>query len=115
MSAANPIANAPATSTWESVQNAFVDSGKWVSRQVTALFSGIKHYAVKIYEWAKPFFVNMSKFFAESYQKVKEFVMDHKEAVGTGTVLFFVGVIFTLICQSVCCSSDKPNTDAAKA
>lgn len=108
MSAANPIVvTAPTTSTWESIQNAVVDSSKWLGRQVNAFFTGIKDYAIKLYEWAKPFFVHMGKFFVESYQTAKDFVVQHKESVGAAVVAFFTGIIITVVSQSLCCGQEK--------
>jgi len=83
MSAATlPQAPAPATgapSTFDAMKQGALQTVNWMGRQIQILGSTIKEYAMKIVEWAKPFFQNIATMLGETFDKVKEFALANKE------------------------------------
>ncbi|NGX47971.1 MAG: hypothetical protein K1000chlam3_01357 [Chlamydiae bacterium] len=118
MSAANPVAAGATTSTFENVKQGALNAVNWMGKQIQWLTSSIKEYAVKVFEWAKPFFQNIGKMLGETYDKVREFTITNKEAsiaVGiTAVVSIGLGIGAYLLCCNKEEAKDEPKKDDSK-
>lgn len=104
---ANPVAVTTAPSTWDTIKNGVIDGANWTVRQVQWLGSTLKDYAIKAFEWAKPFFETLGKFFAEKFDQVKELIANNKEA----SLILLAGITITavtvLASQYICCTKES--------
>lgn len=90
-----PAAGAP--STFDAMKQGALQTVNWMGRQIQVLGSTIKEYAMKIVDWAKPFFQNVAKMLGETYDKTMEFAKANKEislAVVIGVPLVAIASIF---------------------
>lgn len=98
-------------STWDTIKNGVVEGFNWVGRQVKWLGQSIGDFAMKIYEFVKPFFTSVFRFVADSYHAIKEFFMENKQV----TIVSLVSIAITLVAVTaigfLCCS----NKNCAKA
>lgn len=76
----SPVATEATTSTFENVKQGALSTVNWMGKQIQWLASTIKDSAIKVFEWAKPFFQSIGKMLGETYDKVREFVIANKEA-----------------------------------
>lgn len=103
-----PAAETTVISTWETITNGLSDATNWVVRNVKWLGSAIADSAVKVYEWAKPAFISIGKFFAEQYESLREFLSQHKEASIAVAVASTVTLIVAGLSYLICCAEEKP-------
>lgn len=66
------------TSTFYQIRNGALNAVYWVGKQIQWFGRTIKDYAVKIYEWAKPFLEAVGKTIAHSYEKLRDFIIANK-------------------------------------
>ena len=89
----NPAAGATVATagTFEQIKGNVVGATKWLGRQVVALASSVRDFAAKIVAWAKPFFINIAKFIGETYGKVREYIVAHKEVALPVAIISLIG------------------------
>lgn len=90
-STVNNAAQGAAPSTFENFKNGAFEVVNWMGRQIQWLASTIKHYAVKAYEYVKPFFESIGRVIGDGYAKVRDFAVANKE------VSITIGVLVALI------------------
>ena len=107
---ASPSGTIPAASTFDQIKGGALNTVNWMGKQIQWLGSTIKQYAIKIFEWAKPFFQNIGKMLAETYDKVREFVIANQTAsIAVGiTVLLTTLAILTMIYWPSDSKSESP-------
>jgi len=113
--AAHPIAEANSPSTWNTIKQGAIDGVNWVGRQVQWLASTIKDYAIKVVEWAKPFFQTIGKFCVEQYDKVKELIVNNKEASLFAAALVAIVSIASIAGVYLFCNKDAQNKNGGDA
>lgn len=88
----NPVVADATTSVWAQIQS----GANWCGRQVQCLGKTIADYAIRTYNWAKPFFQAVGRFFVEQFDKGKDFVLQNKQlsmAVGATAAVVAIGVL----------------------
>lgn len=105
---------ANATSTWDTIKGSVVDAAGWVARQGKWVIKSVGDFVMKIYELAKPFFVGVAKFIANSWQAIREFFIENKQASVGALIGIGIGVIGLTVIQSLCFSGqvndDQPTS-----
>ena len=95
--AVHPVVGKTATiSTLDHIKIRAVNAVNYLGRVFEAIGTSIKYYAVKAVEVVKPFFTKAAKFFVETYDKTREFVVANKEVVSASAISLFVGGLIVL-------------------
>lgn len=104
--AAPQVAEMAGPSAWDQVKTGASNSVNWLGRQISWIGSTIKDFAIKTYEWAKPAFQAVAKFFAEKFDQVKEIVMQNREMAAAIAVTALVSTLVTLGICHLCGSGE---------
>ena len=94
------------TSVWEHIQN----FGKTVGDGFVWLGEKIGEGAMKVYDFVKPFFQMIGKFFAEQFENLKDFLKEHKSEAIVGLVTFGLGIILMGLFHAMCCSGSRSDS-----
>lgn len=94
-----PVAATTGTSTWGSIGIFFSSIG-----------NAIGTAAVKVYEFVKPLFVAIGKFFANMYVHVRDFIAEHKTETIIALVAAGVGAIVYGLSHALCCDKTAAKT-----
>ncbi|NGX38593.1 MAG: hypothetical protein K1000chlam2_01767 [Chlamydiae bacterium] len=95
--AVNQVAEAT-TGTFDQIKGKVVNAANWLGRQVASLATSIKDLALRVVEWAKPFFNTIAKFFVETFDKTKEYIVANKEIALPAALIGIVGTVIGLAC-----------------
>lgn len=106
----NMYTYAAATSTWDTIKGSVVDAANWVGRQGKWAVQSVSDFMVRIYEFAKPFFVGVAKFFANSVQAIREFFIENKHCSLGVIIGIGVGAIALTLIQYLC-FNNQPNNN----
>lgn len=111
--AVKPAASA---GTFETIKNTTLDAINWMGRKVSLVLSTIKDYALKVAEYVKPFFQKIGRALVNSFDKVKEFVVTHKEFVVGSGIAVIVGILSVLVYNNLCGKKEDtaPSGEAQK-
>lgn len=82
-----PQAASAATSTFDNFKTGVLQAVNWMGRQIQWLGSTIRHYAIKAYEFVKPFFESIGRVLADGYAKARDLAIENKEVSITLAVL----------------------------
>jgi hypothetical protein len=104
-----PVTAAAEPSMWETFTTKVSEGAEWLGRNIKALGSTLAEYAVKVWEYVKPFFEKIGQFIAETWDKAKEFVQAHKEETAIGVSIVLVTGIASIFFYSYCCSGSNNN------
>ncbi len=107
-SIAQPAAQ-ESTSVWGHIQN----FGKTVGHGFVVVGEKIGEGATKVYEYVKPFFQMIAKFFAEQFENLRDFLKEHKTEAIIGLVTFGLGIILMGLFHAMCCSGSRPDAKPA--
>ena len=107
--AAHPVAAPTPSSTWDQLRNTTVEGTRWLGRQVSSVASSVGDYAQRVIQWAAPFFQNIGRFFAESFELGREFFVNNQQMV----LVVGVAVVVTTILNQIAVQMFSTNTVAA--
>jgi hypothetical protein len=104
---AQPVTAAAEPSFWETFTTKVSEGAEWLGRNIKALGSTLADYAVKVWEYVKPFFEKIGQFIAETWDKAKEFVKEHKEGTAIAVASAIIVGIASIIFYTFCCGSSN--------
>lgn len=97
-----PAASAAAVSTFDQLKETTLNAVNWMGKNIQQLGSNVKDYSLKVVEWAKPFFQNLVKMFAETFDKVKAFVLANKQvSIAVGVAIPVIAGL-TIFASKLC-------------
>ncbi|NGX59777.1 MAG: hypothetical protein KR126chlam3_00934 [Chlamydiae bacterium] len=106
----NPVvaeATTTTTSTFDQIKEGLLNSVNWMGRQIQWLGSTLKDFAFKVVEFVKPFFQSIGKMLAETYDKIREFIIANKEVSTYVGIAAVVGAALFGLSYFICCDSSS--------
>lgn len=93
---------AASASTWDSIKSGVVDAAGWVARQGKWVVKSVADFMMKIYEFAKPFFVGVARFIVNFAQAIREFFIENKQLTVGAAIGIGIGAVGLMLVQYFC-------------